>query len=492
MKKNNTGKHAAHFGVVILLLATGAGILSAGGMTLDEAVQEGLSQNSSLVSRLIEARQAAAEVLRVAGVYDTELSANLYYTDAEMSSAASPIDSASRSAHGDAAIQRRLSTGTSVGLKAESDHVRFAESQFADQNNQTVFSLSLSQSLLRDGLGKANRAQVAAAKARYESTWLSYLDERDAVALEIHRAFWNAYNEFSSFRVLQNGVSRAEKLLDINRQREVDGLLDETDVLAAEAALASQTVEVIAQQDAYIRTREGLLALIRHPMKSWEDVRLDFESGLQSALKGIRLNAWELYRDARSTREQFKALEQRIEEAQWTVESAAEQVQPELNVFGEFGLGDVDTTYRNSWGTSRMRWTVGLEFRTSWDRSAEQSILNQAELEVDALEDQIVQAEYDLLLACRTSARDLVTLNARLEAARLARELHGRKLVLETKKFEQGRSETSRIIDYQDDLEIAEGAVISAEAAYRIRAAENLRLQGRLSGPAPDRDEETP
>lgn len=454
-------------------------------LCLEEAVQEGLSRNSRLVQRLNEARQAAMDLIRTEGVYDTQLEMNLYYTDAELSAAAFPINSASQTAHGDVGLRRRFSTGTSAGVVLETDHVEFSNSPFADENNQTVSTFFLSQSLLRDGLGVQNQAEVEAARARYYAAWMRYLDERDAATLEIHRAFWMTYNEFSSLGILERALDRAEKLFEINRQREADGLLDETDVLAAEAALATKKVDVIAQRDTYINTRERLLALIRFPMKDWEDARLDYASSLRRNPEGMHLNAWDLYQNARENQEFFKALELDLESAELRVQAAQERVKPELNLFGRLGVGDVSEDYPDSWGTGRTRWTIGIEFRTTWDKSVETSLLAKAEIEAEQIRDQIYQAEQDLFYYCRSSARDLVTLQARLEAARKALALQRKKLELESVKFGEGRSETSRIVDYQDDVEASEGAVVAAEAAYRIRAAENFRIQGTLAGISP-------
>lgn len=475
------GRRAVLAGMLGLLCMQSRGA----SLRLEDAVLEGLDRNSQLFQSLSRARKAAADLIRIQGVYDTELEVNLYYIDSELSSASSPIDSASKSARGDAFLRRRFSTGTSAEFGVESDHVRFSDSPFSDENNQTTATLSLSQSLLRDGFGSQNQAEVEAARARYQSAWLRYLDERDAVALEIHRAFWTAYNEFSSLGIFKRALGRAKDLLEINRKREADGLLDETDVLAAEAALATRKVDVITQQDAYVNAREQLLALIRYPMQAWDDTRLDYGASLKGALEGMHLDAWDLYRDARGNREFFKALELELEAAELEVEAAGERVEPELNLFGRVGVGDVNEEYSDSWDAGRTQWTVGLEFRTTWEKSAERALLVQAELEEDQLRDQIAQAEQDLYFSCRSSTRDLLTLGARLEAAQLALGLQKRKLKLETVKFEQGRSETSRIVDYQDDVEEAEGEVVSAEAAYRIRAAENFRLQGTLSGTPP-------
>lgn len=426
-------------------------------LDLNAAVDAGLLNSQSLADRLITVRQAAQDVLRAGAQYDPELSASAYYTDSELSGAANPAGFPYRIAHGDVAFRKRFSSGTSMELLAETDHVKFSNSPFASQNNQSSLTLGLSQPLLRDSFGTQGKAQVAAAQARYETAWQAYLDERDRIALAIHEVFWTARAAFANYQVSQGALGRFEKLVDLNREREADGLVEETDLLATEAALASQTVSVLADQDRYVRAREELLALIQYPMAQWEEVRLDYAHRPVRRRAGLLLEPWDLYREARANRLDFKALEYRLEESEWNVEAARESLKPELNLFGRFGVGEIGERYRNTYDPAKTAWTVGLEFRRGWSRDAEKSALRQAELEQDRIREQIRQAELDLLLACRISARDLVTLEAQVEAAEIASALHKKKLEIESEKFRQGRSDTQRILDYQDDFELAQG-----------------------------------
>lgn len=454
--------------------------VEAGTLTLEQAVATGLERNQTVTDSLLAARQAAVEWVRVQGVYDTELRVNAYYSDSELSPATSPIDSAAEVLHGDIGMSRRFSTGTELDAALNTDHVRFPESDFASENNQTAITLSLRQPLIRNAGGAETEAAIDAAEARYRAAWQRYLDARNEVAYRIHAAFWRAYGDFAGWEVRQSALERAEELLSINRARERDGILDETDVLDAEASLAGQTVQVLVQQDRFITSREELLALLQIPLANWSQTFFAYDESLDGMEIEIEEDPWALYRTARANRQDFQALARELEAARFQRIQAEEELKPELNLFGEFQAGNNDESWDQSVALDRTSWTVGIEFRRGWNRTAEKSALRNAELQEARIRGDIQQAEQNLMLSVRRSIRDLLTLNARVEAASITRRLNARKLRLEEEKYRQGQSDSRRMIDFQNDLEAAEEQEILAVSERLIRSAEQLRLAGSL------------
>jgi outer membrane protein TolC len=310
--------------------------------------------------------------------------------------------------------------------------------------------------------------------------YLQYLRERERLAEAIHGAYWNALAAREAYDVNQRALARSRELLEINRKKFDDGLIDETEILAAEAALTTREVEVLARRDAVQQTRDLLLERIAVPVETWDEVEVAFPNAVPAGGAGEGADPWRAFETAREARADLAALRALKRSSEHEVEARRQDARGDLSVVGRIGRGDSDESLGDSLDFDLDLWSVGLQYSTSWSRSAEKAALSQARLRLRQVETELQAAERSVLLQCRLAARDLATSTERVAAAQRAGELHMRKLELEQEKLAQGRSNTRIVVDYQDDLEFAQLAYVDAVAHYRRDAVRFRSVQGRL------------
>jgi len=252
---------------------------------------------------------------------------------------------------------------------------------------------------------------------------------------------------------------------------------------------------VLSRRDAVQSNRDVLLDLISVPVTDWEQVTIAFSEPPPRAVAAADVDLSKAYARALEERYDLAALRALRARALSDIEVARQEARPDLTVFAGVGRGDTGAAYGDAFTFDDTVWTVGLRFEMPWLRTAEFSALREAEFRLRQVERDSEALERMILLECRLAARDLRTAVERVEATRRARDLEARKLEREQVKMAQGRSETRIVVDYQDDLEFAELAVVDAVAAYHIRLAQYRLVQGILLDSAgvaePMRNEET-
>lgn len=465
----------------LLAVSVAAQGQSTGPYDLAACVRQGLERNPTLRQRSLEVGLAREDVVRSMGVYDAALTLDGRYEDSELPGIVNPVAGGSRTFLGGAEISRILPRGTRIGLGADINRFEFPQSQFGlSEIDNTVVALSLSQPLLRNAWGTQNRWRVDASEAAYQSARLNYLYERDRLAARIYEAYWSANAALKSYEVNENALARSRELLRINRDKFEDGLLEETDILAAEASLANREVDVLSARDAMGRSQDILLELIAAPVETWDQTVIQFFDQPPSMSGDEAPDMLSAFATAREKRPDLDALDELREQAENNVKISRQEIRPDLVVSGSYGLGESDTRLQDTLGFEDEVWTVGLQLESSWSRREEKAALRQARLRLEQIDYEYEALERAVLLECRLAARNLRTSAERVTAAQRAREIEARKLELEQEKLVQGRTTTRFIIDYQDDLEFAELTYVDALARYQKDLAQYRLVQGTL------------
>ncbi len=457
-------------------------------LTLDDCVQWAMKESTPVIHARIEQWIARERVHEVEGVFDTMLRARGQYEDSSLPTGGNPFLDSSRSTVIESGISRMLDSGTILEVGADFNRFRFPPSDaafpFAADRHTSVLRVSLTQPLWRNAWGALNRAQRESAVGRVAAAQYHYDDARQAVAGLVHSLFWDAFVADQSHQANVHALEWARQLLDVNRARWRDNLMDETDVLAAEAALATREVEVLAGRAAVTDTRERIFALIGLPQEQWDETILRFPDPPSDFDAQETVPSEKAFDLAVSTRPDLKALTSQIRAADFDETAARQASRPALAVGASYGIGDSGETFGDATGMSESVWSIGLQFEMPLQRRAERSRLKQAQWRQELLERERTEHLRVIAREIRETTRGVATAAEEVSATRRALALHKRKRHLEQEKLEQGRSATETVIRYQEDVEWAEHASIAAWARYEKAQAALLLAQGLLVAPS--------
>jgi outer membrane protein len=319
-----------------------------------------------------------------------------------------------------------------------------------------------------DALERAARADASAVAADASAA-------RADLRLEVARAFWALVTARSSVDVLQRALERAEAHARDVRERLNAGLVPPNEVASAEAQVARQRMLAIEARNQRDVASADLARLIGETVVTPIEAAATLEGapGVLSAFEG-------LVADARTHRDDRRALEQRIAAADERRSAAAAGSLPTVAVVGGFDYARPNPRIfprADRWEDS---WDIGVNVSWPlWDGGRTKAETAGAAASAEAVRHHL--AEFDSVLAVEVRQRLLeiesgrAAVSAADEAVRSAEE--ARRVVSE--RFNAGVVTHTEVLDAQLALLQAELDRTRAMAGVRLSEARLARALGR-------------
>jgi outer membrane protein TolC len=317
-----------------------------------------------------------------------------------------------------------------------------------------------------------------------------YLRETELLCSRISDAYWNLYAVSMNRLAGESSLTRARELLETNKKRLDDGLLDETAVLAAEALISAREVNVLALRDGVQNAMDYLRLTVQIPRAKWEDAvfALPGSDDVRRLTEpAAQVNVATAITRALRGRPDLLALRDLAGLSETDLFMKRSSARPDLQLIGAVTQGSSGSDLGDSFELDDTSWTVGVQLEIPLLRRAERSAMRQSAIEFNKASNNVKSLESAIVLECRAGARSVTTAYLRVLATSKAAGLQRKKLVLEEKKFMQGRSATHLVIQYQNDLTTAIMGMHIAMAEYQkalvgYRLAQGL-MPVKLRGP---------
>lgn len=209
----------------------------------------------------------AAEKTRMAG--DSELIPEFniqgtYLSDRKLPGMLGATET--RSENYSATLSKRFSTGTKLALTAQTfgteifglDPTLLQALGFPSQYAQGGLGVTLTQSLWKNGFGRATRLRQSrqALQALVESE--SYNVQSRQILANAEIAFWDYLYLKEELRVHEASLARAKRLESWLRRRVRDGIANKADQLNGEALVATREIQIRASKDQLIAAENRL------------------------------------------------------------------------------------------------------------------------------------------------------------------------------------------------------------------------------------------
>jgi len=434
-------------------------------LTVDQCVELALRQNLAVESVKIGMQLADADIDVAKSYQDGKTTWQGVHEDSELPSMNVPSQGAATSSFLTGDYARRYASGTTLGVGGALSRLEFADATVPFEELYIAdVRLKGQQSLLDNAWGRQDRARVEVAESGRDQALARFMAERNRVAARVHQAYWRAYTASNLFLVNERALQRARELLEKNRSYFEDGLIDETGLIAAEASLAQRDVDILSLENRTLTELDLLKEQINLPYQQWNDTRILFPESLEAAPQPLEYPLEQAMLQAFQHRPDLRFLRAEQGQLQAQLKVAGERGKSDLSVFGEVGVGNYADDFGDSLEPDRSVWSVGARWETPTQASGKEAELRKVRL---GLERNLIETralEQTVARELRQAIRELSVAYERRTAARRARELQQKKLALEEAKFEQGRSITALLIEYQDDLSFAELAEVKSVA----------------------------
>ncbi len=452
--------------------------------TLQDCVAYGLEHSLVLRNAALDEAVVQSRVEAVDGAYDPRLHGQATYTDSQVRDGTSFFLDDRQITAGELSLGKAFPSGTRMAVRVEHSHIEAGGdvAAFLTEPYSSVAALSLSQSILRNAFGQVDRARREGADAGGSAARLAYQRECELMAGRIADAYWDLQMARRNFDTGRDSLARAERLLETNRERVADGLLDETDLLSFEALIATRRVDVLSLSNAVANAGDALKNTIQLPREAWADVEI---APASDAVTAVEHRGEE---GAVSSRKDLAALGELVRQAEADVAMRESEFRHDLQLFGEVGRGSSGEDFDGSIAFDDNAWTIGVLLDVGWGRTAEQSALEEARLLHEKAGNNRRALEAAIGLECAVADRNLQNGRERVVETRRARDLQAKKLALEEEKFGQGRSAINVLVQYEDDFALASQGHNVALASYQKAIVQYRLAHGRVPVPGVEMD----
>lgn len=470
-------------------------------LSLDNAVERALKNNTDLAVEKFRPEAAKADVTGAEGAYDVNLNGQVLKnsTTVPARNAFTGGDEVETSTWTfDAGAQKLLKTGGVFNVdftnsKADSGSVFQTFNPSYDSN----LNLSLTQPLLRNFKIDNARYQLKVSKNNQQISDVQFRETVLNTVATVKKDYYDIIAALDNLEAQRKSLALAQKLLDENQIKVRVGTLAPLDVVQAESEVAGREEGVIVAEAALALVEDTLKAAIfpTNDPATWnlrivptdrptaDKVEIDAEAALQKALAG---------------RTDIAAARKALDNNDLAIQYARSQLLPAVNLIGAYGTTGIGGTQLRDasglplpepisggygdalssvFGRDFPTWTVGVNFAYPLFNKSARAQQARARISKDQALASLTRLEMAIAQEVRNAARNVESNFKRVDSTRAARVLQERRLDAEEKKFAAGMSTNFLVTQAQRDLADASVNEIRAVLAYRTSLIEFERVQ---------------
>ncbi|MGH9856228.1 MAG: TolC family protein, partial [Acidobacteriota bacterium] len=306
-------------------------------------------------------------------------------------------------------------------------------------------------------------------------------------ALQVEQAYWDLVFFRRQLDVRKQSLALAAELYENNKKQVEVGTMAPLEIVVAEAEVAAREQDIITTENLIGNTEDQLRNLVttHRQTERWD---IHFVPSEEPMVRPITLTADEAIQKALTNNPDLKAVEMDLASNRLSTKLASDALKPQLDLQATAGFagigGDVllldDTVfppivigttpggYPDALSTlfDNATWSVGFIVGLPIGNRAAEADFVRADLVQKQTERTLENARQQLVFNVRTALRNLESDLKRLEAARASRILQEKKLDAERKKLAVGLSTNYIVLDFQDDLALAQSQELLATVDY--------------------------
>jgi len=435
--------------------------------SLDEVLRLAVVNNFDIQLAFYDRKINQADIDESRSVYDTILSLNADY---EYDKSATPtiiLGSASHTGSTGVELTKKFATGTDVTVAFQNTR-ESSDSVFSSLNPyyESALEMKFTQPLLRDFFGMQDWGDVKITKIDVANFDSEILDKIESDLAKVEKAYWDVAIAAKLRDIGEDMYERAKEFYRINEKKIKIGTSEPSDFFAAEANMETRKTELEVEEDKFKRAANKLKFLVNHPEKDSIIIPKD-AAGIFGKeidfLKSLK-TAFENRRDYKRAKKDIKAKKIKFNmtrNARW----------PQLDLEGSLILNGVRATPKSAAGDAfsdtNPEYFAKVTFSFPFEDSSAQSDYDKAKSEKAKTLINLKKVEKTIVTEIDDSVRKVNVDRNKAEQRMKIEELQRKKLEEEEQQFFIGRSDSDRIIRFQEDLLQAKILALKAVRDYK-------------------------
>ncbi len=471
-------------------------------LTLDEAVRRTLENNVDIAVERFNPESSGLQVDQLKAFYEPVL--NSLVTQNSAARPGSNAFSGGQSVDTDVLnynLGAFQNVPTGGDLRVDFSNRRTSTTSVFESFNPSFnsnFNFSYNQPFLRNFKTDTRRTQIKVAKKNREISDVQFKQTVVNTVAGVRQSYYDLLYAIDNLEAQRKSLALASKLLGENQIRVRVGTMAPLDVVQAESEQASREEAVIVAEASVAEAEDALKRAIfnTNDPATW-DVRIVPTD--RPTAEPFRVDLAAAIQNALGKRTDIVAAQKRLENAEYNVAYAKNQLLPNLDLVAAYGTTGIGGTQlqregfggpiiqtipggfgdalSDVFGRNFPTWTLGFNFAYPIFNRGASAAAAGARISRDQTQANIRRLEMQITGEVRSAARAVETNFKRVESTRAARVLQERRLDAETKKFAAGMSTNFLVTQSQRDLAIAEVAELRAVADYRKSVVNFERVQ---------------
>ncbi len=381
-----------------------------------------------------------------------------------------------------ASINGVLPTGLSYDLNgfAQDKSGKRASGSF-DESDGFV-GIKLRQPLLRNLWTDEVRLEIQANKKLLKISEEEFRLRVMNVVTEVEFAYFDLKLAWENLRVQQSALARSEQLLAGQKERVAQGTLAPLDEKQAESQVASQQADVLSAERTLSLQQNRLKSLLSDDFKVWQDIVIQPGDELAAPRQSLdRATSWQTGMAQRPELQQARLELQRLG---YVLKYRRNQMFPQLDVVGSYGYNGAGSEFSRTldgWGRRDSPfYSYGLVLSVPLGNGSARNNYKIAKSENQRSLLLLQQLEQTVLIEIEDALKLAQTNFERVDSTQKARFFAEQALDAEQTKFENGRSTSFFVLQFQRDLTTARLREAQSLADYNKALAQLALREGTV------------
>jgi outer membrane protein len=373
---------------------------------------------------------------------------------------------------------------------------------------QSGASLNVTQPLLRNFKIDNIRQQVEISRKQRDTADVQLHAAIVQTTSNVKNAYWELTFQLDNLAVQRASLELAQQLLKENERRVEIGTMAPIDIIEAQSEVARNEESVIVAAAAIKQAEDRLRALVFDPATPdfWN---IGIEPVDAGPFRAEAVDVEAAVRNALDKRTDLRVARNSLAQSDVALRYFRNQTLPDVSAVASFNSSSIGgipvptsanplnsiepaiplqpqrgfgSVLSDVFTSSYPTWTVGLSIAYPLGTSTQQANLARAKLQYAQAQTQLKSLELQVVLQVRDAARTVQTNQKRVETARAARELAGKRLDAEQKKFAAGIETTFFVFQAQRDLAQARTNEVLAISDYNKSRVDLEAVQEISSG----------
>jgi outer membrane protein TolC len=433
---------------------------------IEQVTELALSNNFDIQIYKLDRRISEKDLLKAESVYDAVLDAGYKYSKDKLDRSSDILGRKAVVVSQSGSVEKKLPTGTMLSLGA--DHTRQAsDSFFSDINpyHETGIDISVTQPLAKNALGIIDRNTVKITGLDVQSAGYTSLNKIEIELAGTQKSYWALVLAHRYLRLAKDMLENTEQLYMSNKRKFDIGMVELPELYAVEADLKQRKNDLLLAEN----NLHNALNMLRYKLNLNQGQEIipadDF------VLYEITSNFQDIISAALENRRDYKAAKNDVKAQRMGVEIKKNSLWPQIDLKATLRRNGLDQKFRDSikeiTSKDQPQYTVEVIFSFPFENSKARAEYLQKELEqVKALVN-LKKTECLIFVEVNDAFINAKRMYDSAGLLRLAAELEHKKYLGEEERFNKGRSDTDRLLRYQNDYLRAEIAYLKSLNAYK-------------------------